>query len=104
VQAEVILERRIHARQHLNVGAGREEFVARSGQQNDVNVIFHTRAKNRLVELAIHLVGISIGRRIAHLNDRYAAVFAVVDQLLGGFASRWLHCGCHFCNSLFLHS
>ena len=95
VQAEVVLEGRIDAGQHLDVRARGEELVARAGQHDHVDVVVHARLEDGLIELAVHFVGVSIGRRIEHLDHGHAAVGAVVDQCLRGFAGGRLHCGCH---------
>jgi hypothetical protein len=55
-------------------------------RRTDVDVIVHASLKNRLVELAIHLVGVGIGGGIGHFDDRDSAISAVIDELLGGFA------------------
>ena len=95
VQAEIIFERRIDAGEHLDVRARGEKLVARAGQHDDVDVVVHARLEDGLVELAVHFVGVGIGRGIAHLDHGDAAVGAVVDELLGGFAGCGLHCSCH---------
>jgi len=53
------------------------------------------RGEDGVVELAVHLVGVGIGRGIEHLDDRDPAVVAIVDQLLGVSAGRRLHCCRH---------
>ena len=73
VQAKIILERRIDAGQHLDVRPGGKELIPRSRQHDHVRVIVHTRFKNRLIELAVHLIGVGVGRRIGHFDHRHAA-------------------------------
>ena len=69
VQAEVVLEGRIDAGQHLDVRAGGEELVARARQHDHVDVVVHARRQDRIVQLPVHLVGVGVGGRIEHLDD-----------------------------------
>src|SRR5205823_10976454 len=68
MQAEVILEGWIDAGQHPYVRARRKKLVTGATEQYDVNVIVHAGPQDGLIELAIHFVGVSIRRRIIHLN------------------------------------
>ena len=95
VQTKVILECRIDAGKHLDVRPGREEFIPSAGEEYDVRLIVHARFQDGIIHLAIHLIGIGIGGGIAHLQDRYAAIGAVVDQLFRTFRSCRLHCRRH---------
>src|SRR5215831_811132 len=100
MQAEVILECWIDAGEHLDIRTRREELISGAGQHNHVDVIVHASLEDRVIELAIHLVGVRIRGRVEHLNNCYSAIRAVVDELLGGFCSRWLHCRGHENRSL----
>ena len=99
VQAEVILERRVDAGQHLDVRASGEKLVARTGEHDDVNVVVHACFQDGLVELTVHFIGVGVGGRIEHLDHRDAAIGAVVDQLLRAFARCRLQCSSHVPNS-----
>ena len=80
MQTEVILEGRVNARQHADVGARGKEFLASTGEDDHVSVVLHPGLENRVVELAIHFVGIRVRRRIVHLDHSDAAIEAIVDQ------------------------
>ena len=95
MQAKIVLERRINAGQHLDVRAGGEKLVASSGEHDDVNAVIHARLQDRVVQLPVHLVGVSVGRRIIHLDDGDSPSDAVVDQRFGRLAGTRLNCGCH---------
>ena len=56
-----------------------------AGEQDDVDVVVHARLEDGLVELAVHLVGVGVGRRIVHLDHGDTVFDAVVDEGLGGF-------------------
>src|SRR5262249_43513080 len=66
VQAEVILEGRIDTGEHLDIRAGGEKLVSGTGQDDDVDVIVHTRFENGVVELTVHLVCVGVRGRIEH--------------------------------------
>ena len=95
MQAEVILESRIDADQHLDVRAGGKEFIARAGQHDHVHIVVHARLEDGLIELPVHLVGVGIGRRIAQFDHRHTGVHPVVDQLFRSFAACRLYCRRH---------
>jgi hypothetical protein len=64
VQAEVVLEGRVRRLEHVDVGAGAEELLARAGEHDHVHVVVEARLEDRRVELAHHLVGVGVGRRV----------------------------------------
>ena len=80
MQTEVILKCRINAGQHADVGARGKEFVASAGEDDHVSVVLHPGLENRVIELAIHLVGIRVRRRIVHLDHRDSAIEPIVHQ------------------------
>ena len=52
----------------------------------DVHVLVEPRLENGVVQVAHHLVGVGVGRRIGQLEPRHAVLDAVVDELgLGRF-------------------
>src|SRR5262245_10051978 len=91
MEAEVVLECWIDAVQHLDVCAGGEEFVTYSGEQDHVDVVVHARLKDGVIELPVHLIGVSICRWIVHLNDRDAGIVTVIDQSLLRFSGSSCH-------------
>ena len=80
VQAEEVLEAGRDGVQHADVRAGREEPVALAAQDDDVDVVVEAGLQDRLVELAVHRVGVGVGGRIVDLDDRDAVGGAVVDD------------------------
>ena len=54
-----------------------------------MRIVVHARIQDGFVELPVHLVGVSIRRRIVHLDDRDALFHPVIDQRLN------LGCGSH---------
>src|SRR6266516_1726538 len=68
VEAEVILEGRIDAGQHLDIRAGREKLISRPGQQDDIDILIHAGFENGFIELSVHFIGVRIRRRIIHLD------------------------------------
>ena len=48
---------------------------------DDVDGLVHPRLEDRLVEIAHHLVGVGVGRRIVQRQDRDAVTRLVVHQL-----------------------
>jgi hypothetical protein len=93
VQAEVILKGGIHLRKHADIGAGGEEFVACPGQQDHVGIVIHARLQNGVIELAIHLIGVRIGRRIVQGQNGNAAIHAILHQCF--CFRRCSSCCCH---------
>src|SRR5947209_18670030 len=87
MEAEVILELRRDLRQHLDVGAGGEELVARAAQHDDVDVVVHASAEDALIQLAVHFVGISVRGGIVQLEDRDPFFDSVIDQISGHLGS-----------------
>ena len=85
MEAEVILERRVDARQHFDVCTRGEELIAYACEHDYIDVVIHAGFEDGFVELAVHLVGIGVGGRIVHFDDSNAAIGAVVDELFGGF-------------------
>src|SRR6185436_3896634 len=93
VQTEVVLEVGVGPLEHVDVGAGAEEFLALAGEDDDMDLAVEARLDDRLVDLAHHLVGIGIGRRIVEGEIGDPLLDLVVDQgaLLGGrFRGDWL--------------
>jgi hypothetical protein len=82
VQAKVILEAGRRLFEHVDVGAGADEFLTRAGQHDHVHTIVHARGQNGIVYLAHHFVGIRIGRRVVELDDGDAVGDAVADLLV----------------------
>ena len=80
VQAEEVLEAGRDGVEHADVRAGREEAVALAAQHDDVHVVVEAGLEDRLVELAVHRVGVGVGRRIVDLDDGDAVGGAVVDD------------------------
>src|SRR5260370_40870531 len=95
VQEEVILERWIDRGQHLDVCAGGEKLIACAREYDDVNIVIHARLEDGLVEMTVHLGGVSVSRRIVHLDHGHAGVGAIVDEWVRGFAGGRLGCGRH---------
>src|SRR6266481_1738294 len=95
VLTEVVLECRIDACLYFDIRARREKLVPCPGKHNHVYIVVHPRLENRLIQLPVHLVGISIRRRVAKFYHRHAGIDAVVDQLFGSLAACWLYCSRH---------
>src|SRR4029077_17951685 len=83
------------AGEHLDVCSCGEELVACTRQDDYVSVVVHASLEDRVVELAIHLIGVGVCGRIAHLDHGNSAIGTIVDQLLRGFSSCRLHCCSH---------
>src|SRR4051812_46077182 len=90
VQAEIVLKSRIHAGQHADVCARAEE-VSCAGEYDHMHAVVHAGRKNSLVQLPVHLIAVSIGRRITQFNDSDSGIISIVDEsslpLSGG---QWL--------------
>src|SRR5206468_524636 len=70
-------------------------LLPRPRHHDHINIIVHPRLQDGLVQLPIHLIGISIRRRIAHLDHRHPPVRSIVHKLLGSLAASRLHCSRH---------
>ncbi len=64
VQAEVVLEVRVRRLEHVDVGAGAEDLLAGAGEHDDVDRRVEAGLEDAVVELAHHLVGVGVGRRV----------------------------------------
>src|SRR5262249_34936462 len=83
MQAEIVFEGWIDAGQHLDVGAGGEKFVARPGQEQDVDVVVHARLQDALVDLPVHLVGVGIGGGVGWFGYGNSVFNAIIVHGLG---------------------
>ena len=95
MKTKIVLEGWIDAVQHLDIRACREEFVARSREQDHVHIIVHARLENGVIQLPVHLVGVSVRRWIIHLNNSNAGIVTVINQSLlrfGGSSCHMLFC------------
>src|SRR5215216_6851069 len=81
MQTEIILEARIGASQHLDIGSGREEFFALAPHNEHVHGFVHACCQNRLVELAHHLVAVGVGRGMIELDDCQPMFHPIVHEL-----------------------
>jgi hypothetical protein len=104
METEIVFECGIDAGQHLDVCAGREKLIACAGQHDHVNVILHAGTQDCVIELPVHLVGVGVGGRIAHLDNCHTAFGAVIHKLLCSFASCRLHRGGHIYDSFVMQS
>jgi hypothetical protein len=80
VQAEVVLEVGVGGLQHVDVGAGAEELVAFAAQNDHVDVLVEARLEGDLVQLAHHLVGVGVVRRIVEGQVRHPLLDLVMNQ------------------------
>src|SRR5438093_6339066 len=86
VEAEVVLERRIHGLEHVDVRAGAEKLLPRPPDHEHVDALLEARLEDGVVEIAHHLVGVGVGRWIRELESGDTVLDAVIDELgLGGF-------------------
>jgi hypothetical protein len=83
VQAEVVLELRLGALEHRDVGAGAEELLALAGDDHDFDLLVEARAQDRLVQVAHHLQRVAVGRRAGEREQGDAAARLVADATLG---------------------
>src|SRR6266566_2471312 len=95
VQAEVILEGRIDAGQHLDIRAGGKKLISSAGEQDDIDIIVHASFEDGVIELAVHFIGIGIRWRIVHFDYPDAFIGTVIDELFRSLASCGLHCSRH---------
>ena len=101
VQAEVVLECGIDAGQHLDICASGEKLLSRPGEHDHVRIVVHAGFEDCVIELAVHLIGVGIGRRIVQFDHGHAAIDTVVEQWSGGLLGHRLNCGCHNVSLLF---
>ena len=80
VEAEVVLELWRDLREHLDVGPGGEELLARAAQDDDVHGIVHARVEDAGIERLVHLVGVGVRGRIVQLEDGHAVLDAIFDE------------------------
>jgi hypothetical protein len=79
VQAEAVFPLGLGLREHRDVRPGAEELLARATDDDDVHGRVHARGKDRIVDLAHHLVRVGVRRRVAQLDLSDPVLCRVVD-------------------------
>jgi hypothetical protein len=57
-----------------------EELLARAPQHDHVHFVVHPRAQDAVIQLAVHLIRVGVGRRVVQLEDGHAFFHAIIDQ------------------------
>jgi hypothetical protein len=83
VKAEVILERRRHVPEHVDVSSSAEKFLTRARDHNHLNSFVHARVENRAIELLHHFIAVCVRGRIVERDYRDTVYDLVIEFRFG---------------------